>query len=203
MTAIALVVRPGLLVAIAATVIVSVAAAGCSKNTSGTGTSSTTGSPSSAGSPATTSAPSASSSPAVPSATAGARFIGHWHVHGATMDITSTTATIGVNHGPCGAGNTDFCSETDTLAVASGDDTQLTLKVTAVTYTESSGQTSSVVPNPSTGPSTAVGDSIQLVWQAPGLLKATVLQGFPGWQGGNPYWCGAGVSQSDEQRCGA
>jgi hypothetical protein len=47
-----------------------------------------------------------------------------------------------------------------------------------------------------------VGDSIQLVWQAPGLLKQTVLKGFPGWQG-DLYWCGAGVSQSDQQRCGA
>ena len=53
------------------------------------------------------------------------------------------------------------------------------------------GQTTPV--NPSPGPSTAVGDSIQLVSQAPGLLKQTVVKGFPGWQG-DLYWCGAGVT---------
>jgi len=57
--------------------------------------------------------------------------------------------------------------------------------------------------NPGTGPSTSVGDSIQLVWQEPGLLKQTSLKGFPGRQGGNPYWCGAGISQSDVEKCGA
>lgn len=180
-------VKLGWLVAITATVI-TVGAAGCSKNTSGTVTSSTTGTPSSA---------------AAPTATASARFVGHWTVHDATMDITPTTATIvtSLGMGPCSAGPQAACSETDALGVVSGDHTQLTLTVTGVSYGLQNGQTTSV--NPSTGPSTAVGDSIQLVWQAPGLLKATVLKGFPGWQGGNPYWCGAGVSQSDRERCGA
>ena len=140
---------------------------------------------------------------ATSTATASARFVGHWHVHDATLDITPTTATIvsSLGMGPCSAGPQAACSETDTLGVVSGDDTQLTLTVTGVSYGLHNGQTTSV--NPSPGPSTAVGDSIQLVWQAPGLLKATVLKGFPGWQGGNPYWCGAGVSQSDQERCGA
>ncbi|HWT50289.1 MAG TPA: hypothetical protein VN255_17550 [Mycobacterium sp.] len=101
--------------------------------------------------------------------------------------------------GPCSQGQA-ACSETDTLGVVSGDDTQLTLTVTAVSYGLNNGQTTSV--NPSPGPSTAVGDSIQLVSQAPGLLKQTVLHGFPGWQG-DLYWCGAGVSPSDQQQCGA
>jgi len=93
------------------------------------------------------------------------------------------------------------CSESDTLTVVSGNDTELTLTVTAVSYKLSSGQTTSVSGN--AGPSTAVGDSVQLVWQAQGLLKQTVLNGFPGWQGGNPYWCGAGISPGDQQLCGA
>jgi hypothetical protein len=87
------------------------------------------------------------------------------------------------------------------MGVVSGDDTQLTLAVTAVSYGLKNGQTTSV--NPSPGPSTAVGDSIQLVSPAPGLLKQTVLKGFPGWQG-DLYWCAAGVSPSvDQGRCGA
>ena len=191
MTANTSMVKLGWVVAVTATVI-TVGTAGCSKTTSGGGTSSTA-----AGS-STTAAPSTTST-----ATASARFVGHWQVHDATMDITPTTATIvsSLGMGPCSAGPQAACSETDTLGVVSGDDTQLTLTVTGVSYGLHNGQATSV--NPSTGPSTAVGDSIQLVWQAPGLLKATVLKGFPGWQGGNPYWCGAGVSQSDQERCGA
>ena len=192
MTAHVAVVKSGLVIAIVA--IFTVAAAGCSKNTSATGASSTT---------------SASSSPAAPpvnstasgSATAGARFVGHWQRHASTLDITATTATLfaGLDMGACSRGQA-ACSETDTLAVVSGDDTQLTLAVTAVSYGMKDGQTTSV--NPSPGPSTAVGDSIQLVSQAPGLVKQTVLKGFPGWRG-ELYWCGAGVSPSDTQRCGA
>jgi hypothetical protein len=198
MTAHVSVVKSGLAIAIAIAIaiagVVAVAAAGCSKITSGTGTSSTTGAPSS-----TSSGPTGSISP---SATASARFVGHWQRHVSTLDITSTTATLfaGLDMGPCSQGQA-ACSETDTLGVVSGDDTQLTLAVTAVSYGLKNGQTTSV--NPSPGPSTAVGDSIQLVAHAPGLLKQTVLKGFPGWQGGDLYWCGAGVSPSDQQRCGA
>jgi hypothetical protein len=199
MTANASVGKPGLLIAVTATAIVAVAAAGCSKNTSGTGTSSTTGATTSTVAPSATS--TASSGSTGPSATASARFVGHWQRHASTLDITPTTATLfaGLGMGPCSQGQA-ACSETDTLGVVSGDDTQLTLAVTAVSYGLNNGQTTSV--NPSPGPSTAVGDSIQLVWQAPGLLKQTVLHGFPGWQG-DLYWCGAGVSPSDQQKCGA
>jgi hypothetical protein len=180
-------VKLGWVLAITATVI-TLGTAGCSTNRSGTGTSPTTGTTSSA---------------AATSATANARFVGHWHVHDATLDITPTTAAIAVSlgMGPCSQSPEAACTEYDTLGVVSGDDTQLTLTVTGVSYALHNGQTTTV--NPSRGPSTAVGDSIQLVWQAPGLLKATLLKGFPGWQGGNPYWCGDGVSQSDLQRCGA
>ena len=37
-----------------------------------------------------------------PTATANPTFVGHWHVHGATMDISPATATIIANNGPCG-----------------------------------------------------------------------------------------------------
>ena len=178
--------------AIAATAIAAVVAAGCSKDTSGGASSSPSqGTPSSA------------SGSTVPPATASARFVGDWHVHGETLKISPTTATrtASLGAGPCTQDPQVACSETDTLSVVSGNDTELTLSVTAVSYVLHSGQTTS--SNAAAGPSTAVGDSIQLVWQAPGLLKRAVLNGFPGLQGGNPYWCGAGISQSDKQHCGA
>jgi hypothetical protein len=130
--------------------------------------------------------------------TASASFVGKWRVHGASLTITETTATV-FAAGACRPAPA-FCAETDTMAVQSGDDKQLTLVVTAVTYTDETGAT---VPNPNPGPSTAVGDTTQLVWQAPGLLKQTVLHGFPGWTGGNPYWCGAGISEINHRLCGA
>jgi len=176
---------------IAAVVIVAVAVAGCSRHNSSPGASSTTA------------AASSTTSTASPTATASARFVGHWRVHDATLNITPATATrvASLGIGPCTQDPQVPCSETDTLAVTSGNDTQLTLTATGVSYVLHSGQTTSV--SPTTGPSTAVGDSIQLVWQAPGLLKQTVLKGFPGLQGGNPYWCGAGISPTDQQKCGA
>jgi len=154
----------------------------------------------SAGGITTSQSTTVSPSPSPAAATAGPTFVGHWHVHGATMDISPTTATITANNGPCGAGAQGMCHETDTLAVTSGDSTQLTLKVTAVTYADSSGASA---PNRPPGPQTVAGDSLQLISQAPGLLKATILQGFPAWVGGNPYWCGQGVSPSDAKHCGA
>jgi hypothetical protein len=180
-------------------VIVAVVGASCSKPMSGGGVSSTTGGPPNPN-PGTSSSPNSS---AAPSATASARFLGQWHVHDGSLDITPTTATINSSPGagPCMQNPQIACSEADTLAVESGNDTELTLTVTSVSYKLSNGQTTSVSGN--AGPSTAVGDSVQLVWQRQGLLKQTVLKGFPGWQGGNPYWCGAGISPSDQQLCGA
>ena len=178
---------------IAAAVIVTAAATACSTTTSRTGTSPTT---------ATTSNSGSSSSPSG-SATAGVPFVGHWHTHGANLHITATTATINATSGmgPCMRNPQLSCSQTYTLGVVSSNDKQLTLTVTAVSFHLRTGQTTTVNPNPD--PATAVGDSMQLVWQAPGLLKATLLHGFPDWQGGNPYWCGEGINESNKTRCGA
>lgn len=185
----------------AAMMIVTMTACGSSKNTYSSGASSTTAATTTVSHGyGNTSSPSSS---AVPSATASARFVGQWHVHDSSLSITPTTATLVASSGmgPCMQNPQAPCSETDQLAVTSGNDTQLTLTVTGVSYTLHGGPTTTV--NPTAGPSTAVGDSLQLVWQAPGLLMGTVLKGFPGMQGGNPYWCGAGISQSDAQKCGA
>ena len=58
---------------------------------------------------------------APPSAGASARFVGHWQRHASTLDITSTTATLfaGLDKGPCSRGEA-ACSETDTLECVVG-----------------------------------------------------------------------------------
>jgi hypothetical protein len=140
----------------------------------------------------------ASATPGPTGSTTSANFLGNWRVHGASLAITETTATV-VAGGACSAPPA-FCSETYTMAIQSGDDKQLTLVVTAVSYNDAAG---GAVPNPDPGPSTAVGDTTQLAWQAPGLLKQSALHGFPDWDGGNPYWCGDGISEINHRLCGA
>ena len=113
-------------------------------------------------------------------------------MHGATLDIAPTTAVLVASSGPCNAPAQGICAETDQLTASPASDGK--------TYANGSAAS---VPNPNPASSTAVGDSMQLVLQAPGLLKRTALHGFPGWQGGNPYWCGPGISQSNAKLCGA
>jgi hypothetical protein len=142
-----------------------------------------------------------SSHPGPTAAESPVNFVGHWQVHGAVMDIAATTATIVVNAGPCSQPAHGMCHETDTLTVSpSADEAMLTLVVTDVSYADDTG---SSVAHPDPTSATAVGDSMRLVAEARGLLKASVLHGFPGWVGGNPYWCGADVNEPDRQRCGA
>jgi hypothetical protein len=183
---------PGLAAAVVGAAIIAAGLAACSTDKANTGSTSST----------TAAGPSHSSSTSSSAAaTVGAPFVGRWNVHDSTLTITPTTATIVTSLGPCGNPPTQgFCAETDTMSVVSADDKQLTLMATGVIFTN---QTGASVPNPNPGPSTAVGDTMQLGWQAPGLLKTTALHGFPGWAGGNPYWCGAGVSQVNRQLCGA
>ena len=171
------------MIAAAAALIVVAGLAGCSKSTPNAD-------------------PGSSSTMTSATVTASAGFVGQWHVHGSTLDIAATSATMVVTHGmgQCSLGAHHICSETDALAVLSGDSAHLTLGVTAVNYTDNTGAS---VPNPAADSSTAVGDSIQLLLQAPGLLRGTVLHGFPGMSGGNPYWCGPGISQSNLKLCGA
>jgi hypothetical protein len=199
------VVKPGLVAAVTGVAIVVAALVGCCSKPS-TATTATTNPNSSTASQQVGSSTGTTSSSAVVPATGevGDDFVGHWNVHGASLDIAPTkaptTATIVDSLGPCSPGAQRFCHETDTLTVVSGDATQVTLQVTAVSYADDTG---AGVPNPDVGASTAVGDSMRLVMQAPGLLKAAILNGFPGWVGGNPYWCGPGISQADRQLCGA
>jgi hypothetical protein len=147
--------------------------------------------------PRSSTATTSSSAPPSGTATASAAFVGPWHVHGADLDITPTTATLRFRWYQCKPGSQRVCHETDNLAVVAGDDKQLTLQVTAVSYTDDTGAS---VPEPDLP---AIGDSMRLDWQAPGLLKTTILHGFPGSDGGNPYWCGAGISQANQKLCGA
>jgi hypothetical protein len=143
---------------------------------------------------ATTTTPS-STAPAGP-AVANDRFVGHWHVHGADLDITPTTTTYRPRVYLCSPESTRLCREAVTFSVVSGDDMQLTLQVAAVSRTDETGAS---VPDP-TAP--AVGDEVRLDWQAPGLLKSAILHWFA-WSIGNPYWCGSGISPVNHRLCGA
>jgi hypothetical protein len=173
--------------------------AGCtSRSPRASSTPSATGA--SASAPAST--PTGSPDAAAPGPGSGASsFVGQWQVHGESLGISATTATLTVNLGPCPATAQGLCHETDTLSAGlSPDGTALILRVVGVTYADDSG---AAVPDPGPGPPTAVGDTLQLVQVAPGLLRRTVLRGFPGMAGGNPYWCGPGVSPSNAKLCGA
>ena len=187
--------QPKLLaLAVVGAIIAAVAACSTSTNTS-----STTASPTSPTASPTSPTASPTSTTATATGTAGAPFVGHWHVHGSAMDIAPDKATL-ITYSCPGSGTPRDCHETDTLSVVSGDGKQLTLQVATVSFTNNAG---AAVPIASQYASTAVGDELQLVAQAPGLLKATILHGFPGWVGGNPYWCGAGIGTTDRTKCGA
>src|SRR5271167_673575 len=115
-------VKPGPGLFVAAVVGIVAASAGCSTSPN---------TPSPASTPTVHETTSAQSTVVGPSAnpataTADPTFVGHWHVHGATMDISPATATIVANNGPCGPGAQGMCHETDALTVASSDSAQLT-----------------------------------------------------------------------------
>jgi hypothetical protein len=107
------------------------------------------------------------------------------------------TATQTTSWAPCYPDVKLGCRETDTLDVVSSTDTELTLRLTATSYTTNMG---AGYPNPN---APTVGDTMHLVMRAPGLLKTTILHGFPGWSGGSPYWCGAPISRANVELCGA
>jgi hypothetical protein len=130
--------------------------------------------------------------------TTSAHFLGQWHVHGSRMDITPKSVTI-VTYS-CPTERLSKCVQTDTLTAVSSDDKQLTLRVAAVSY---SGGEVGEPAVPIQDQATVAGDSLQLAYQAPGLLKTTIVHGFPEWAGGNPFWCGANVSAFDASKCGA
>ena len=100
-------VKPGPGLFVAAVVGIVAASAGCSTRTN---------TPSPASTPTvheTTSAQSTVVDPSAkpPTATADPTFVGHWHVHGATMDISPATATIIASNGPCGPGVQGMCHD--------------------------------------------------------------------------------------------
>jgi hypothetical protein len=131
-------------------------------------------------------------------------FIGDWHVHGAGLKITSETAgVITADVGYCVPNDTAYkyrCTESDELTMSlSGDKNQLTATVTKITFTAADG----TIVRHSVTQSSSVGDSFRLEFEAPQLLKETILHGMAGWVGGNPYWCGQNLAPELRSKCGA
>ena len=148
------------------------------------------------------SAPGPSPSPS----TASPSFVGQWSVHGETLQIGATSATLVSNLGPCSPPAQGLCHETDTMSAtlsASGGPGGgvLTLVVTSVAFGDGTG--APVTAAEAGSPVAAVGDSLQLTVVAPGLLKRAIVHGFAGLVGGNANFCGAAVSPANQQLCGA
>jgi hypothetical protein len=122
-------------------------------------------------------------------------FVGNWHVHGSQREILPNgTGTIESN---CGGGG---CLETDVLAVVrSANGMQLTATITAITYADNKGK---ALPAPDPSESPTVGDSWNLRFAAPHLMKQTMVRSAVPWLG-NPYWCGDGLAASLDHFCGA
>ena len=126
-------------------------------------------------------------------------FVGHWHVHGALLDIDPTTARMTVS---CTRPDQP-CIETFTLKVSlSPDGRRLDAEITNDTYTDPS--TGQPVPNPDPGELSLVGDRSYFEFVAPHLLKQTFLHSrAPNVdEFGNPYWCGEGLDPSLDNHCG-
>jgi len=126
-------------------------------------------------------------------------FVGHWHVHGALLDIDDpTTARLTVDcHRP------QPCIETFTLALSlSHDGRRLDAEITDDSYTDPS--TGQPVPNPDPGEPTEVGSTSYFEFVAPHLLKETSLHGSDTTYDdfGNPYWCGDHLDPLLSDHCG-
>ncbi|GAC1366577.1 MAG: hypothetical protein NVSMB32_11020 [Actinomycetota bacterium] len=122
-------------------------------------------------------------------------FVGTWHVHGSSLQITSRTQgqLTTFNVGQClPNGSSGACGEHDALSlVLSPDSTRLTATLTKVTYFVSNGAGEQVVPNANVSTPNHVGDAFRLEFVGADLMKTTILRGLQGYVGGNPYWCGA------------
>jgi hypothetical protein len=126
-------------------------------------------------------------------------FLGHWHVHGALLDIDPRTARLTVD---CSRPDQP-CIETFTLTLSlSHDGRRLDAEITDDSYTEPS--TGKPVPNPDPGLPTEVGSTSYFEFVAPHLLKETFLHSNDTTDDdfGNPYWCGERLDPSLSDHCG-
>jgi hypothetical protein len=153
-----------------------------------------------------------------------ARFVGSWYVHdgdlcvgGALQLPTSVTQAppcqgdnpVGWEKGYTGctilqAGAPPVCEEWDELSFASDPDGTVTATITKILYTTTD---DSVIQGLTLGAGyDEVGDTYRLTYEATGLLVTTFLHTHlsqSDLQYGNPYWCGSGISVSNQPKCGA
>jgi hypothetical protein len=140
-----------------------------------------------------------------PDPNAARRFIGHWFVHGSTLDITSATeATETVASGfDCTPAREDWCLEKDRLSLELAPDGEsVTATIVGIDYVN--GTTGAKFSSPFPGASQAVGDSVRLEFVAPHLMKATVIKRQLGTENyGNAHWCQDGIAPNLRDLCGA
>lgn len=128
-------------------------------------------------------------------------FLGHWYVHGGTLDILSSRA--GVTGDPHGCDNDCLAQYTLRLETRR-QGARLRATVTRVDYIGNDGK---AVRRPNTGPGVRpgdvyrVGDWFELEFVEPHLLMSlafhdTVPTLDPGFGFGNPYWCGEHLSEA-------
>jgi hypothetical protein len=126
-------------------------------------------------------------------------FTGTWHVHDGQLVIRSDHTGEQQNLGGCDRP----CLERDRLRWNLSDGgTRLTAVITAVTFTDR--QTGAALSDPHADDQQRPGDAFSLRLVAPHLAKSTYLRtSLQASDIGNPYWCGAGLAESLQSRCGA
>jgi hypothetical protein len=123
-------------------------------------------------------------------------FVGHWQVHGGTLDIRSNGSAI--EDFNCGG---QVCDEMLRLAlVRSPNGRRLIATIKSISYTNEHGRR---IANPDPAESESVGDVFSLEFVAPQLMKTTLMTSNRSLRRGNPYWCGADLAASLQHFCGA
>jgi hypothetical protein len=131
-------------------------------------------------------------------------FIGHWRVHGGSLDIIfgGHAMAYSAYGGQC-APDVERCFERMALTVVPSDDGQtLLLTIVEVAYYTADGVRGTVPP----GAVPEIGDTFRLEYVFPHLIKATTLQtADPEHPNalGNPYLCGEGLVYEVGFVCGA
>jgi hypothetical protein len=154
------------------------------------------------------------------------RFLGYWSVHDGGLCVgDSLLFPAGGAAPPCVvAGSADdvgwiradyggvcdviqvsgipLCAQWVEFSFSPGGDGSIVGTVTNVILT---GLNNAVINGPNPDPWLEPGDTFQLSYVAPGLLKTTYLHTHLPKSDieGNPYWCGPGLSAANQRDCGA
>jgi len=129
-------------------------------------------------------------------------FVGHWSVHGAQMEIVNPTQGTIRYRDYCGPRPGEECLATESIRfVVSLDGKRLYGRAENISWTVDGAK----VAPPDGDTYSGVGDRFWLEFVAPHLLKrGQIFVTDPGtYGGGNPFWCGEGLSDEYGYYCGA